>query len=748
MSDLQLLFTAGNGRKVYGNTDVGGANIATPATVDLGLSATEAVSPADLKRKIEEVSHAEIVELPTGGFAATQPDFPPLPPDAAPSKAYMTVLTADDVGTGTVEAPEYPEGIYMTTGAPWAYSGRLTATLAAIIDATIESDDAAYANTGLWGVELADQYRASRNALIAMPADRKPAAYRYHDITANTTLDLTDIPATAGISYYFSLAPGVTLSGAQNGDITNAGANPETIHLRSDGTAGQVIQINGNVQPDTSVDAAAPWSTDVDYTATDNVQFSITVPATEVNGPFVTADGQTLAVGGRYNVQYAADRTAADSVAAFADDAATVAEIALMNLIGEISASEVISTAGLKFGSMVTADTTNLLYTAGVGFRFPVSDYEGDFTYEDTEGYWTLPPGTYIAHTSFSLEGITNIEFIEYNWEKEDGTRLGNNGVGVGASFPIVGNPNAFATFTLTAETRVKVAFPSVVGDMDAKPYRASQWIMQIDRPEAWVRKTDVLEVQEMLAANPLAARDEAVALDGIEVRMSFAARQMQIRAASGTIEIEGHHSLHQGTAVEGEFGAKTLTTTWQNLDITDETFTVSGAQEWFHFRRTDTGAQYLVRSRLGGTFNNNSIIFERLTRQTVVGPDDLLITNAATATDTQFLKYKGDGTAEFADVPVGGVLYNQAVGGGIPTTVTTLADIGFALQAGDEISLQTDIGLAKAMWTGAGTVTSTRFQQGGGSLVNTIRFSQSGTVLQFQGNNSNGTRQWLKVVR
>lgn len=94
------------------------------------------------------------------------------------------------------------------------------------------------------------------------------------------------------------------------------------------------------------------------------------------------------------------------------------------------------------------------------------------------------------------------------------------------------------------------------------------------------------------------------------------------------------------------------------------------------------------------------------------------------------------------------GTVYNQTNTGGIGTTIGTLADIGFVLQPGDEIMLQTDIGLAKAIWTGNVESVSTRFQQGGGTAENTIRFSQTGTVLRFQGNNANGTRQWLKIVR
>ena len=86
------------------------------------------------------------------------------------------------------------------------------------------------------------------------------------------------------------------------------------------------------------IDAGEPWDTDTDYVGDDNVQFSLSVPAT--GGPYVTADGERLTNGKIYNLIYEADRTAADSVAAIANNAATVAEIALMNLIGEVSVPE------------------------------------------------------------------------------------------------------------------------------------------------------------------------------------------------------------------------------------------------------------------------------------------------------------------------------------------------------------------------------------------------------------------------
>ena len=61
---------------------------------------------------------------------------------------------------------------------------------------------------------------------------------------------------------------------------------------------------------------------------------------------------------------------------------------------------------------------------------------------------------------------------------------------------------------------------------------------------------------------------------------------------------------------------------------------------------------------------------------------------------------------------------------------------------------LQTDIGLAYAVWTGEAEVTSTRFQQNNsvGNAANTITFSQTGAVLQSKGNTASGTRQWLKI--
>jgi len=176
----------------------------------------------------------------------------------------------------------------------------------------------------------------ARDLTLPLAADNKPVHGQPRRVTADTTLDLSDVPATAGLNYILMVDPGVVLTvpGAA-GVITNTGTNPEPVALESTGVAATVKRIGANI-PDDGIDAALAWDTDTEYVGAGNVQFSLVVPITSANGDYVTADGQRLTTGRRYNFVYAADRTAADSVAAIADDPASVAEFALMNLIGEV----------------------------------------------------------------------------------------------------------------------------------------------------------------------------------------------------------------------------------------------------------------------------------------------------------------------------------------------------------------------------------------------------------------------------
>jgi len=218
--------------------------------------------------------------------------------------------------------------------------------------------------------------------------------------------------------------------------------------------------------------------------------------------------------------------------------------------------------------------------------------------------------------TGVTGTGTTTISYTgdpSFGWQAEVQVNIAGTDYWIPMNFD---SNDAVSHFRAWHTPGVGFSFNTQGVNINNRPYRIT--IYQDIGQVGYILETEVVPVEPALAANPLAANEEPVTLDGIEVRMSSAERQMQIRAATGTIQIEGQHSLSQGTAIEGDFGTKTLTTTWQNLDITDEAFSVSGAQERFHFRRTDTNAQYLVSTRLGSGFNNNSIIFERLDRYTV----------------------------------------------------------------------------------------------------------------------------------
>ena len=61
-------------------------------------------------------------------FGATFATLPPVPATARTTVRFRTVLTADDIGTGTASAPQYPKGEYHNAGLPgdgWAFAAAL-----------------------------------------------------------------------------------------------------------------------------------------------------------------------------------------------------------------------------------------------------------------------------------------------------------------------------------------------------------------------------------------------------------------------------------------------------------------------------------------------------------------------------------------------------------------------------------------------------------------------------------------------
>jgi len=273
----------------------------------------------------------------------------------------------------------------------------------------------------------------------------------------------------------------------------------------------------------------------------------------------VDINGNAIEQGKLYNLRYKVGKTSLDAAEP------TLAELALMEIVGLASNP---SNGGGIGGEQISGTT---------GTTNTTIPFTGDVLFG------------WLAEVQVNISGTDY--WIPMNYDDNDAVNHYRawHTPGVGFNFGVQGT------------------------NINGRPYRITIY-RNIEQP-GYILDSEVVPVDN---ANPLAGDEEIVELDGIQVRMSFAARQMQIRAASGSIEIEGHHSLEQGSAVEGDFGTKTLTTTWQNLDVTNETFTIGGAQEWLHFRRLDTNVQYLVRSRLGPSFTNNSIIIERLDRVTV----------------------------------------------------------------------------------------------------------------------------------
>jgi hypothetical protein len=114
-----------------------------------------------------------------------------------------------------------------------------------------------------------------------------------------------------------------------------------------------------NTDP-TGTDAAAGWNTTTDYTGLDNQVFTLTTPATNANGELVTANGIVLANDSIYLLKYRADRAAADSVVAIADDAATIAEILLMDFVGVAPISTTVAVANWWIGRTAANNDTGV----------------------------------------------------------------------------------------------------------------------------------------------------------------------------------------------------------------------------------------------------------------------------------------------------------------------------------------------------------------------------------------------------
>ena len=108
-----------------------------------------------------------------------------IPGDASAAKVYWTGLTTDDVGTGTVENPQYRSGIYITDGSAWSFyqaQDNVVITELTLAQILRQSGDAGYGDTyGLVNEALLDEFLKDRQT---------PTSFAQ----AAGTMDLTAIP--------------------------------------------------------------------------------------------------------------------------------------------------------------------------------------------------------------------------------------------------------------------------------------------------------------------------------------------------------------------------------------------------------------------------------------------------------------------------------------------------------------------------------------------------------------------------
>ena len=92
-------------------------------------------------------------------FGATFATLPAIPPDASTTVRYRTVLTADDIGTGTAAAPQYPKGEYHNVSASpagWTFAVNLSAdVLEGVLADFDDTTEKAIAKT--WKAETLDE---------------------------------------------------------------------------------------------------------------------------------------------------------------------------------------------------------------------------------------------------------------------------------------------------------------------------------------------------------------------------------------------------------------------------------------------------------------------------------------------------------------------------------------------------------------------------------------------------------------
>ncbi len=221
------------------------------ATADLTAGTEEKwVDAAQLKAVRDAISLSGEIVTPT---SATFAGLPAIPADASAEIKYHTWLTADDIGTGTAEAPQYPQGVYMPDAAftAWELVVSVSADISELTQAEVTSTAGAdYTKFGLASAERLDQWGVSRRVsrVFNTSTSFDFTALNYSNNTA-VFIRNTDPSNGIGVTYGAggAIARFVTRSDGSSDNATNedsVNVQPLEIlfcEMRADGFHGSII---------------------------------------------------------------------------------------------------------------------------------------------------------------------------------------------------------------------------------------------------------------------------------------------------------------------------------------------------------------------------------------------------------------------------------------------------------------------------------------------------------------------------
>jgi len=106
---------------VYGWDNVGPADHTSDDDIHTSAAEKAALAIA-LGQLRNDIDNLDVTGQMLRPFADTYAGLPAIPAEADATTTFSTWLTADDIGTGDAENPQYPRGVYLTNGGQWDFA--------------------------------------------------------------------------------------------------------------------------------------------------------------------------------------------------------------------------------------------------------------------------------------------------------------------------------------------------------------------------------------------------------------------------------------------------------------------------------------------------------------------------------------------------------------------------------------------------------------------------------------------------